>query len=252
MLTKKELKYYSLLLQKKNRQNEQKFIVEGIKLIQEGLNSKLKCEIILYTKSFFDENEKIFKSEIFNPVRKEVLTPSDFNKIADTKTPQEIAAVFNIPGRATKNNLYGKVICALENISDPGNMGTILRNCDWFGIGQVILDGNCAEVYNPKVIRASAGSVFHLDIFQQENIYEFLKLQKQSGYKILCADLDGQNIYDYKNEGNVIVVLSNEASGPTQNLISICDIKLTIPRIGKAESLNVASASAVILSELTK
>jgi len=251
MLTKNELKYYSSLLQKKVRQKERKFLVEGVKLIKEGLNSNLKCEIILHTKSFFDDNKQFFEKGILPADRIEVLKSLDFNKLTDTKTPQEVAAVFQMPNKISGTLLSGKLICALENISDPGNLGTILRNCDWFGIEQVILDGNCAEVYNPKVIRASAGSVFHLDIFEQDDFYNFLKLQKQSGYQILCADLDGQNIYNYKQAGKEIIVLANEANGPTKNLLDISDTKVTIPKRGKAESLNVASASAVILSELT-
>jgi RNA methyltransferase, TrmH family len=252
MLTKNELKYYSSLLQKKARQKERRFLVEGVKLIQEGLNSNLKCEIIIHTKSFYDDNKQLFERGIFTACRIEILKSSDFKKLTDTKTPQEVAAVFQMPNRNSGSVLSGNIICALENISDPGNVGTILRNCDWFGIERVILDGNCAEVYNPKVIRASAGSVFHLDFFMQDDLYNFLTLQKQSGYNILCADLDGQNIYTYKNLGKGIIVLANEANGPTKQLLDISDTKVTIPRRGKAESLNVASASAVILSELTK
>jgi RNA methyltransferase, TrmH family len=252
MLTKNELKYYSSFLQKKNRLEGQKFLVEGIKLIQEGLNSRLKCEIIMHTEAFFEESKKLLEQAVLQSARVEEIKSADFAKLADTKTPQEVAAVFCMQEKNSDGLISGKVICALENISDPGNMGTILRNCDWFGIRHVIIDENCAEIYNPKVIRASAGSVFHLNILDQPDFFNFLLLQKKSGYKILCADLDGQNVYDYKKEGREIIALANEANGPTEKLLDICDSKITIPRIGKAESLNVASASAVLLSEFTK
>lgn len=139
----------------------------------------------------------------------------------------------------------------LENISDPGNLGTILRTCDWFGIQNIFLSKDTSEIFNPKVIRSSMGSVFHIKICEDVALEEIAVLKK-SGYEFLCGDLDGENIYDLKKDKQTLLFLANESNGPSNQLISIIDKKITIPGKGKAESLNVASASAIIIAELTK
>lgn len=251
-MTKNELKYYSSLLQKKFRQRERKFLVEGIKLIQEALNYDYKCEIITVTNSFRDENQTFIKTIYQKKIRTEVLKQTKLTKLSDTKTPQGIIAVFKMPKISSTETFEGSLIVALENINDPGNLGTVIRNCDWFGVKNLFLNENCAEIYSPKVIRASAGSVFHLSIIEEKNFYNTMEDQKRLGYKILCADLNGENIYSFSHGEKNILILANEANGPTNELLAICDSKITIPRIGNAESLNVGSASAILLSELTK
>lgn len=252
MLTKNELKYYSSLLKKKNRQEEKKFLAEGKKIVSEGLGSNFKCEIIIVTNDFY-ENEKSFIEHIGNDLRIEPVTNLEFHKLKDTVNPQGIAAVFSEPKSRGNNieHLDEEIICCLDNISDPGNLGTIMRNCDWFGVGKVLLTENCAEVYNPKVVRASMGSLFHLECFNNIKPGEIEKL-KAKGYKILCTDLNGENLLEYERSSKSIIIFSNEANGPSAEILNISDTKLTIPSYGKAESLNVASASAVILSWLVK
>lgn len=252
MFTQKELKYYSSLLQKKYRLEYQKFLVEGDKLISEALNSNYSCEIIISSYSFAEKNNSVINYFQKKGIRLEIINQNQFEKLCDTKTPQGIIGVFNFPQQKSKLQLKDKLIVALENISDPGNLGTIIRNCDWFGIKNILLSSDCTEIYNPKVIRASAGSVFHVNIYEQEEFYLELKRMKEFGYEILCTDLNGKNIYEFELKKNSILVFSNEAHGPSDNLLNISDYKITIPRIGKAESLNVASASAVFLSEFTK
>jgi RNA methyltransferase, TrmH family len=251
-MTKNEIKYYSKLLQKKHRQNENKFLVEGSKLIIEGINADFICEIIFVTKSFYENNLDFLDAIVIKQIRTEQLKPIDFDKLSDTKTSQGIIAVFKMPTGNGSLQLSENVVIGLENVSDPGNLGTVLRNCDWFGINQIILSDSCAEVYSPKVIRASAGSVFHLKINELSDFYDFLQSQKHFGYKILCADLDGENIFSFSKREKSILILANEANGPTQKLLGICDSTITIPRTGKAESLNVASASAILISEFTR
>ena len=252
MLTKNKLKYYSSLLQKKNRIAENKFIVEGKKLVEEGIISGFKPEIVFCTNLFF-ENEKDYMNKIIpGSVRFENIKNPEFEKLCDTKSPQGIAAVFNKKEKSDEIIFDKKIIAALENISDPGNMGTIFRNCDWFGVEDVIISKDCAEVYNPKVLRASMGSVFHLNIVESENFISILKNYKKQNYDIVIADLDGENLYKFKSGKNIVIVFCNEANGPSEELLKLSNRKINIPQKGKAESLNVASASAVILSELTK
>lgn len=251
MLSKNELKYYSSLLQKKFRNSENKFIVEGKKVVDEAISSGFSSEIIVCSYSFHEENEDFIKDLKLDKTRIEVIKNPDFQKLTDTKSPQGIAAVLH-KKKPTKEVLSGGIIAALENISDPGNLGTIFRNCDWFGVNTIILSKECAEIYNPKVIRASMGSLFHLNIIEDQEFYNSLHDLKKDNYDIVTADLDGENLYKFKKGKDIVIVFCNEANGPTQELLKITNRKITIPQKGKAESLNVASASAVILSELTR
>ncbi len=250
-MTKNELKYYSFLLQKKIRIEEKKFLVEGIKLIREAISSNFKCENIFFTNSFYDKNldEMKFLQNLKIPL--EQIHKKELEKLSDVKSPQEIIAVFKIKENV-RNNLNTKIIVALENINDPGNFGTIIRNCDWFGIETIIASDDCAEIFNPKVIRASAGSVFHLNIIEEKDFYLSLQNIKSFGYKLYCSDLNGKNISEVTNNSKIIITLSNEANGPTNELLKLSDEIITIPKKGKAESLNVANASAVIFYEMTK
>jgi TrmH family RNA methyltransferase len=252
MLTKKQLKYYSSLLNKKNRAAEKKFLVEGQKLIMEAFDSGYLCEIILTLDESANENQNLIKQLSKKKIISATVRSPDFVKLCDTKNPQGVVGVFYVKQQNKPVFENEKFIVAMESISDPGNVGTIIRNCDWFGVKNILLNPDCAEVYNPKVIRASAGSVFHLNIYEEQDFYGVFKEQKKNGFVVLCADLSGENLYTFTNNKKIILVLANEANGPTDKLLEICDSKITIPGIGKAESLNVASASAVLLSTLTK
>lgn len=253
MISKSDLKYYSSLLTKKYRKAENKFIVEGKKSVLEGINSSYKCEIIFVTNKFSEENSDTINEITASKNRVVTLKEKEFQKLSDTKTPQGVAAVFLKPklDSAQLSSIDDKLIVMLDNISDPGNLGTIMRNCDWFGIKNILMSKNIVEYKNPKVIRSSMGSVFHLNIFEGIDTETLLKL-KQQGYEILCADLEGENIFTYRSEKKKVMILSSESHGPAKEFESISDKKISIPKIGNAESLNVASASAVLLAILTK
>lgn len=248
MITKNELKYYSSLTQKKYRKLEERFIAEGEKIILEGLKSNHKCEKIFCTNQFKEDN-----IGLINNLKKshsvEILSPHDFLRLSDTVSPQEIAAVFLLPNsKFDLNKKHSDYLIFLENISDPGNVGTIIRNCDWFGIKEIMLNKECADVYNPKTIRSTAGSLFHLSIYEELDLKSTLTRMKESGYKILTADTRGKNLQNYSFKGKNIIVFGNEANGPSEELLGLSNEQITIPRFGKAESLNVANAAAVILS----
>jgi RNA methyltransferase, TrmH family len=251
-VTKNELKYYASLLKKKYRDEENKFIVEGEKFIQEGINENLLPEIIVTTSETYKGYKDFLSQEELKKVKVEKLKSTEFSKLSDTKNSQGIAAVFK--KRENNKNINGEnsglTVC-LDRISDPGNVGTILRTCSWFGIKNVLLTKECADVYNAKTIRASAGSIFHLNVFEEIN-ENFLISLKDESFKILLADLQGADVFNYKFEKKIILVFSNEAAGPSKEIIKICDDKITIPKFGKVESLNVASASAIIIGEVVK
>ncbi len=250
MITKNELKYYTSLLKKKNREEEKKFLVEGLKLVDEALGSKYRCEIIIATNEFAEREEEYIFDFQKKQLRVETVKNYEFEKISDTINPQGIAAVFVMDKE--EEFIAGNIILALEDISDPGNVGAIIRNCDWFGVTSVILSETCADIFNPKTLRASMGSLFHLSIKRSKNIIEDLSRFAGEGYSILTAHLSGENIYNLVPPEKFVIVFANEANGPTMELLNVSDKLITIPKFGKAESLNVANSSAVILSEIKR
>jgi TrmH family RNA methyltransferase len=253
MITKNELKYFSSLLIKKYRQQEKKFLVEGIKLTEEGLNCNYECEIIFATNDFNEKNEAVV-STLKKNFRIEIIKSLDFKRLSDTMNPQGIITVFKMKKDSifNINKINSNFIVAMENISDPGNLGTIIRNCDWFGVKDILISKDSVEIYNPKVVRSTMGSLFHLNIYTEIDIINELLPFKTKGYQFVCADLKGESIYDFKSNDKIILFLSNEANGPSQELLKISDKKIAIPKFGIAESLNVASASAVIIAELIR
>jgi TrmH family RNA methyltransferase len=253
MISKNDLQYYSSLLTKKHRRAEEKFIVEGKKSVLEGLNSNYKCEVVFVTNKFAEEHEDAFAQ--LAKVKKKIvsLKQKEFLKIADTETPQGIAAIFIKPENEFSTELLKdeKIIVMLDNISDPGNLGTIIRTCDWFGIRNIFLSENIVDYTNPKVIRSSMGSVFHVNHFENINAAKLAKM-KSEGFEILCADTEGENSFTYKSDKKKILIFSSEAHGPSKEIEKLSDKKICIPKIGNAESLNVASAAAVLLAQVTK
>lgn len=250
MLSNRLVKYYSSLLHKKYRVQEHKFIVEGKKLVQEGLNSDFQSEIVIVTDEFFKQNK-----EFMEFVKKrsiiERIADEDVNRLSDTNTPQGIFAIFD-KKEVDLEFKADSVIIGLENISDPGNIGTILRNCDWFGIKEVYLSVGCAEIYNPKTIRSSMGSIFHLNFYEDIRFVDHIKYMQKEGYICYSTDLEGENLYTHSFPAKSFIIFSNEANGPAKEVLKIVDKKLNIPKHGLAESLNVASASAVIISEIIR
>jgi TrmH family RNA methyltransferase len=253
MITKNELKYYASLLQKKYRDEEQKFLVEGKKIASEALNSEFDCEVVFVTNDFCQNEPQLVKEIDKSNLRFELVKSNEIQKLSDTVTPQGIAAVFKMPLISKKQieSIKSKLVVCLEDISDPGNLGTIIRSCDWFGVTDIILSKNCVDVFNPKVIRSSMGSVFHLNLFRNADLLESFTQLKQNGYQLLLADIDGEDISKFTVPQKSVLILSNEANGPGNQVASSVDKKITITGNGKAESLNVANASAILLYALT-
>ena len=253
MISNNQIKYFSSLLTKKYRLKENKFIIEGEKSVIDGIKSKTDCEAVLFSRKYYEENEAKIELIKNKKLKTFILDSREFKKISDTKSPQGIAGIF-LKKSTNINDLFppaDNLLVLVDNISDPGNLGTIIRNCDWFGVKTIILSKNTVEYTNPKVLRSTMGSIFHINIIEINDFSEVEGL-KRSGYEILCADTKGESIFTYKNNKKKIVVFSNEAHGPSEDILKFINIKITIPKIGNAESLNVSSASAVILAELTK
>lgn len=251
MISKNELKFYSSLLIKKYRKQENKFIAEGIKSVLDGLNSSYKIDHVFTTPLFIEQNQEIISAINKKSVKLITVKSNDFQKISDTKSPQGIAAVFDkrYPKRIL-SELKDRFIVLIDNISDPGNLGTILRTCDWFGIYNILISSNSVEYLNPKVLRSAMGSIFHLNIYDGITEKEILEL-KSNGYKLITSDLKGKNVFSFSFFDKQILSFSNESIGPSDKIKMLADSSITIPGSGKAESLNVSSAAAIILANCT-
>jgi TrmH family RNA methyltransferase len=250
MISKEKLKQISKLLLKKNRIAEGKFIAEGKRLIIEALDSEYKCENVCVTNHFLNTEKEIIDSLHNNSIPTHVLNSKDFQKISSTKNSQGIVGVFRIP-KAINKNINDSIIIGLENISDPGNLGTILRSCEWFGINTVLLSKDCAEIYNPKVVRSSMGAIFKLRLFDNLELPYKIEELKQMEYEAYYADMQGIDYRELNYNKKAVIIFCSEAFGPSNELKSICNSPITIPAKGNIDSLNVAAAAAVILSRIS-
>jgi len=248
MLSKNKIKFVQSLHRKKIRDEKGLFIAEGDKLIQQLIGANFAFHSI-FTSNLNHSYEK-FSGEI-------ILTNYDeIKKISTLKTPQDVIAVCYQPkSNEAQLPLNNSLVLALDNIQDPGNLGTIIRLASWFGITQLICSNNTADCYNPKVIQASMGAIAHLSI-HYVNLPEYLAKAKENGVHVYGTFLDGNNIYTEKLKTSGIIVMGNEGNGITPEVETFVDFKLLIPAFSKnghqVESLNVSMATAIICSEFRR
>ncbi|MBC7523753.1 MAG: RNA methyltransferase [Flavobacterium sp.] len=240
MVTKNQIKLITSLQQKKFRQINQLFIAEGVKVIDELLKSNYELEYLYVTESIFENIGSSIKFTI---------NYDALNKISALATANNCLAVFKIPEQ--KPITTSGITVALDTINDPGNFGTIIRLCDWYGINQIVCSPQTVDLYNPKVIQATMGSISRVNIAYL-NLHTFLK---QSTLPVYGTFMDGENVYKQKLPHNAILLLGNEANGISDELLDTISNKIAIPRFGelqKTESLNVATATAIFLSEFKR
>jgi TrmH family RNA methyltransferase len=245
VLSKSHIKYIQSLHHKKFRQQEAVFFAEGDKLVIELLQSgKFVCKQLIALQGWLHENEilirKYFKGECFEA------KDFELEKISALSTPNHVLAVFEI-AKEQAVIAKKKITLLLDDIQDPGNLGTIIRIADWFGIEAIICSDNSADVYNPKVVQSTMGSIARVNIVYMD----LMKwLQKNEGIKIYATALKGDNVTETKKVQEAIIIIGNESKGVSYELLEIADEKITIPKIGKAESLNAAVATGIILSHI--
>ena len=240
MVSKNQIKLISSLHQKKHRQTHQLFIAEGIKGIQELLDAHFELDHLYTTRTDFENVASNLKT---------VVSEVDLKKMSALASPNTCLAVFKIPEVKAINS--SGLIVALDDIRDPGNLGTILRLCDWFGIQQLICSKETVDVYNPKVVQATMGSIARVNISYLDLI-DFIATSK---LPVFGTFMDGENMYTTNLPQEGIIVMGNEANGISSDLEKVIKNRLTIPRFGtlqKTESLNVATATAVVLSEFRR
>ena len=236
MVSDKQIKIIKSLKLKKNRIKHNLFVAEGDKTILELITADFKIN------SLYSINTNIEGVE--NSVVQ--LSKSELSKMSNLLNPKNSLGIFEIP--KSKNIDYNKLIIGLDNISDPGNLGTIIRLCDWFGVEDLICSLETVDCYNPKVVQASMGSISRINI-------TYLDLQKtieNNSIKTYGTYMQGDSLYDIDEIQKGLVLFGNEANGINPNLSKFIDKRLSIPRFGKlkkTESLNVANALSIVLSE---
>ncbi len=236
MLTNNDTKLINSLVKKKFRQKYNKFVVEGVKNIKEVLNSSIYVEKIYSIDDTFNDF----------PSKNILITERELKKISQLVTPNTALAVCEIPQE--KNIQKNGFIIALDDIRDPGNLGTIIRMADWFGIQQIVCSKETVDSYNPKVIQSTMGSFIRVQI-NYTDLEEFFETYS---HPILGTFMDGENLYKTKLPEKAVLLMGNEANGISEKLESFVTQRLSIPRMGKlqqTESLNVAMATSVILGE---
>ena len=240
MVSKNQIKLISSLQQKKFRQAHMLFVAEGVKVIQELLDAAFELEHIYATVHLFEGV----------PVAKfSLISVDDLKKISALTVPNNCLAVFKIP--ESKPILAQNIVLALDSIRDPGNLGTIIRICDWFGIQQLICSPDTVDIYNPKVIQATMGSIARVNCVYED----LLPIIENTVLPVFGTFMDGENIYKMNLPKEGIIVLGNEANGISKIIEDKIKNRISIPRFGalqKTESLNVATAASIIVSEFSR
>ena len=239
MVSKNQIKLINSLQQKKYRKLHNLFIAEGKKVIQELIDANFSLEHLFVTK------EKLFDKKYHS----ELISDAELKKISALTTANDCLAVFKIKEVNSKGS--SGLELALDNIKDPGNMGTIIRLCDWFGISKIVCTEETVDIYNPKVVQATMGSLARVEILYT-NLTDYLKTAE---VEIFGTFMEGKNIYKQELPTKGIIVMGNEANGISKEIENLVTQKISIPRFGnlqQTESLNVATATAVILSEFKR
>ena len=244
MFNKTHTKYIQSLHHKKFRDENDVFIAEGPKVVLELLESReFVCQQLFAIDDWLSNNEKL----LLNYSGMQVFMVKDFEleKISLLTTPNNVLAIFKKKEHAAPVNIQGKVTLVLDTIQDPGNLGTIIRTADWFGIENIICSAACADMYNPKVVQSTMGSLARVNIFYT-SLEEWL--DENDTIKKYAAALNGKNINTLKSIKEAIIIIGNEGKGISDTVMNLVDEKITIPKIGEAESLNAAVATGIILA----
>lgn len=240
---------------KSNRDKLGEFFVEGLRIVEDALQSRAFVEFAVVSESGLEKEE--IRSMAQHLMEHGVLaySVSDriYKELSDTETPQGILAVIKKPRNTFNKTIKdGQFYILLENIQDPGNMGTIIRTADAAGASGVIVSKGSVDVYNPKVLRSTMGSIFHLPIIKSDNLEETITELKNHDFNILAAHLDGNtNHFDVNMRHKTAIVIGNEANGISQAVTNQCQL-IKIPMLGKSESLNASVSAAVIIYEYVR
>jgi len=257
MLSKRRIAELSRLKTKKGRGQQGRFLIEGLRLCEEAADSTWPIESILYTAPFEQKprGRRLLRKLQTRRVELVSVRSPVLDKLSDTVTAQVIICVAKMKS-VRLSDLWEKnprVLVALHGLGDPGNVGTLIRTADAFGTGGVILSGDTVELYNPKVIRSTMGSMFHLPVLDEIDLKKTISQLKRRRFKILGTDVrSGRKIERMNRSGRVCLLIGSEPEGLDKELLQLCDDVIRVATSGRAESLNAAVAGGIVLYELTK
>ncbi len=243
MLSKNQIKILRGLQRKKERKNSGLFIVEGKKIVQEILDSKDDWVELYATKSWLDQYpEYVALENVFE------VTDKDLAQISSFKTPNDVMLLLKQKAEIDFSEVHSTdIVLALDGIKDPGNMGTIIRLADWFGVSHILCTTDSVDQYNPKVVQSAMGSISRVNIHYGDLVHMLTQLEL---HKIYACDLNGESIHEVVFKGKTVLIMGSESHGISKEVNSIVDNKITIPSVSNTgiDSLNVASATAISLS----
>ena len=243
MLVKQKIKYIQSLGQKKFRDEEGLFVAEGPKLVKELLEPGGSFVKEIYAlQDWIEENKNLTGKAIITEI-----SEIELERISQLSTPNKVLAIVKQYDAAIPGNLKNSITLVLDTIQDPGNMGTIIRIADWFGIEQVVCSHDSADIYNSKVVQSTMGSIGRVK-FYYTDLPQWLTSQKD--IRIYAAALDGQDISTMKKINEGILIIGNESRGISPQVMNLANVKITRPKKGAAESLNAALAAGIILSHI--
>jgi RNA methyltransferase, TrmH family len=244
MISKSQVKYIQSLGQKKSRDAENKFVAEGPKTVSELLQAK-NCKVIqaFAIRKWIGNNAHTSQhTEIIE------VSEDELKKISQLTTPNQVLAIAEKIKWDNGPEIKGTISLALDVIQDPGNLGTIIRTADWFGIKNLFCSVDCADVYNPKVVQSTMGSITRVRV---EYVDLNLWIKQNSDIRIYAAVLNGRDVTNMDKLTEGIIVIGNESKGVSEDIMQFVNVQVTIPAKGRAESLNAAVAAGIILSHLT-
>ena len=236
MLSKNEVKYIQSLFHKKQRDEEKLFIAEGPKLAGELLDNQVNVKHVYATAKWLQNNQSV-KSPVTE------ISAIELGRISNLQTPNEVIVIAHQLLQPDEPVLTGRLTIVLDGIRDPGNMGTIIRTADWFGIQQIVCSDDCVEIYNPKTVQSTMGSLLRVN-WWYKNLFEW---EPKKEIPVYGALLNGANIYSIRKVEEGLIVIGNESKGIREPFLSKITHPVTIPKTGKAESLNAAVATGIIV-----
>ena len=240
MISKNQIKFVKSLQKKKFRLESKCFVVESSKNVNEILQSNYKVQQIYATESWIE------KCKIKDDISINQVNGNELQRISALKTASDVLAVVDIP--LEKNDFdFSGINIVLDEIKDPGNLGTIIRICDWFGVKNIYCSKTTVDVYNPKVVQSTMGSISRVDV-----IYTDIKQMIQEiniNVKVYGSVMDGNDISQIKVNENSLIVFGNESNGVSEEIQNVISDRITINKVGDAESLNVAVSAAIILNK---
>ena len=259
MITAKDnekVKYTKSLLKTKNRTKESKFIIEGYRILTLAIECNADIEYVFINEDFENKEEYISFLETLKEKNMKIYKTTNkiFGDLVDTERTQGILGVVRFKQKNIEESLDddSKFVLVLDRIQDPGNMGTIIRTADAAGIDAIIALKGCVDIYNPKVIRSTMGSIFDMNVIHTTQD-EAVRLLKLKNFDIVSSYLDTNNFYNsVEYNYKTALVIGNEANGINEELVSKSDVLVKIPIYGKAESLNAAISSAILMYEIKK